>query len=99
MAIAGCGLGAGPGTSNARLTVTADFGSRAIGLFAQSHVPGAETVMTMLERSFRVSTSYGGGFVDSIDGRSGGSGERDWFYYVNGLLAPKGAAGDGRPSR
>jgi uncharacterized protein DUF4430 len=48
--------------------------------------------MRMLERHFRVSTRYGGGFVESIDGRSGSSSRLDWFYYVNGVQAPMGAA-------
>jgi hypothetical protein len=46
----------------------------------------------MLERHFRVRTRYGGGFVQSIDGVSGSSSHLDWFYYVNGVEAAKGAA-------
>jgi hypothetical protein len=46
----------------------------------------------MLERSSRITTRYGGGFVESIDGLSGTSNRRDWFYYVNGVEAPVGAA-------
>jgi hypothetical protein len=46
----------------------------------------------MLERSFSVRTRYGGGFVESIDGLSGNASRRDWFYYVNGIEAPLGAA-------
>jgi len=52
-------------------------------------------VMRLLERSFQVSTRYGGGFVESINGLSGTSDRRDWFYYVNGIEAPLGAAGTG----
>ena len=49
--------------------------------------------MQALQRSFKVSTAYGGGFVESIDGHSGSkSNEVDWFYYVNGIQAAKGAA-------
>jgi hypothetical protein len=49
--------------------------------------------MRMLERSFRqVTTRYGGGFVQSIDGHAGDSSNHDWFYYVNGVQAAKGAA-------
>ncbi len=48
--------------------------------------------MRMLERHFRVSTRYGGGFVESIDGHSGNGSQRDWFYYVNGVQASQGAA-------
>jgi Domain of unknown function (DUF4430) len=93
VAIAGCGLGAGKGTSGVTLTVTRGFGTAAIGSVTEARVPGSETVMRMLERSFRVTTRYGGGFVQSIDGLSGSSARRDWFYYVNGLEASLGAAG------
>jgi len=51
--------------------------------------------MSLLTRNDKVSTRYGGGFVQGIDGHTGGTqqGEpEDWFYYVNGVEAPKGAA-------
>jgi Domain of unknown function (DUF4430) len=92
VAIAGCGLGAGPGTSNVTVTVTRGFGSQPVGTVTSTQVPGSETVMRMLERSFHVTTRYGGGFVESIDGHSGSSSHLDWFYYVNGIEAPVGAA-------
>jgi hypothetical protein len=94
VAVAGCGIGFGPGTgtNDITLTVTRGFGSEAIGAVKVAHVPGSETVMRMLERRFDVSTRYGGGFVESIDGHSGTSAKTDWFYYVNGIEAPQGAA-------
>jgi hypothetical protein len=93
LALGGCGLGAGPGTSNVTITITRGFGSHQLGFATESRVPGGETVMRMLERKFpNVGLRYGGGFVESIDGQSGGSSQRDWFYYVNGVEAPKGAA-------
>ena len=92
LAIAGCGLGAGPGTGGASVTVTSDFGTQRIAALSVSHVPGSETVMRMLERRFDVKTRYGGGFVESINGNTGSSSQRDWFYYVNGVQAPQGAA-------
>ncbi|MBV9007411.1 MAG: DUF4430 domain-containing protein [Solirubrobacterales bacterium] len=88
----GCGVGAGKGTSDVTLTVTRAFGSAEIASITRSKVPGSETVMRALERSFQVQTRYGGGFVESIDGRAGDSSRRDWFYYVNGIEAPRGAA-------
>jgi len=91
--LGGCGVGAGAGTSQVTLTVTRAFGSTQIGSVTKSKVPGSETVMRMLERSFSVQTRYGGGFVQSIDGHSGNSSRNDWFYYVNGVQAPEGAAG------
>ncbi len=51
--------------------------------------------MSLLMRNDAVSTRFGGGFVQSIQGLSGGrqAGEPvDWFYYVNGVEATKGAA-------
>jgi Domain of unknown function (DUF4430) len=95
VAIAGCGLGPGPGTGGASLTVTKNFGGRPVAVVTESRVPGAETVMRMLERHFHVGTKYGGGFVESIDGSAGTSDRTDWFYYVNGVQAPQGAATTG----
>jgi hypothetical protein len=88
----GCGRGAGPGTSNVTVTVTKNFGATQVAHATESRVPGAETVMRALERHFPVSLRYGGGFVESIDGLTGNSSRRDWFYYVNGIQAAKGAA-------
>ena len=88
----GCGLGPGAGTSDVSLTVTRSFGAARVGAITTAKVPGSETVMRMLERSFNVQTRYGGGYVESIDGRSGDSSRHDWFYYVNGIEAPAGAA-------
>ena len=51
--------------------------------------------MSVLLRNATVTTRYGGGFVQSIDGVAGGhEGGRsvDWFYYVNGVEAAQGAA-------
>jgi hypothetical protein len=89
---AGCGLGPGPGTSDVTLTVTRDFGTQQVKTVTEAKVPGSETVMRMLERHFNVSTRFGGGFVQSIDGFAGNSSRNDWFYYVNGIEAPQGAA-------
>jgi hypothetical protein len=92
--VAGCGIGAGagPGTKDASVQVTSDFGAQVIGHAVERHVPGAETDMALLERHFKVATRYGGGFVESIDGHSGTGSHYDWFYYINGIEAPKGAA-------
>jgi hypothetical protein len=92
LACAGCGLGPGPGTGAVNLNVTRGFGATAVRALSSKHVAGSETVMRMLQRSFRVRTRYGGGFVQSIDGFAGSSGSVDWFYYVNGVQAEQGAA-------
>ncbi len=95
LALTGCGLGAGPAPSVVHLTVTHDFGAAVMHSLTAPKVSGQETVMSLLMRNATVSTRYSGGFVQSIDGLPGGS-ERgqpvDWFYYVNGVEAPQGAA-------
>jgi hypothetical protein len=95
LALAGCGLGAGPAPTAVQLTVTRDFGATAMRSFSAPRVVGQETVMSLLMRNASVSTRYSGGFVESIDGFSGGQeggAPVDWFYYVNGVEAPQGAA-------
>lgn len=58
-----------------------------------ANVNEGDTVMRFLEKTHEVETSFGGGFVDSIDGVEGDkAGRRDWFYFVNGIEASKGAA-------
>src|SRR5207248_2028612 len=76
------------------LRVTRDFGIRALGPPARrDSVRESDTVMRFLQAERRVTTRYGGGFVQSIDGLAGsGSAQRDWFYYVNGSEASVGAA-------
>jgi len=95
LALAGCGLGPGkklPG--GARLVVTRDFGQQQLYVARIPQIRSGETVMRMLESRRKVKTSYGGGFVDSIDGlgSSAVAGRSDWFYFVNGIEASIGAA-------
>jgi hypothetical protein len=92
LACGGCGLGPGAATKGVSLTVTGQFGARHVSTISRGKVPGSETVMRMLERSFKISTRYGGGFVESINGLAPAGAHSDWFYYVNGVQAPKGAA-------
>ena len=95
LAVAGCGLGAGEGARGVSVTVTGDFGARPVGVKRVDETKGGETVMRFLQRSFAVKTRYGGGFVQSIEGLSGGSQDGrpvDWFFYVNGIESSKGAA-------
>jgi hypothetical protein len=77
------------------LTVTHDFGASLQRSWSAPRVVGQETAMSLLMRNASVKTRYGGGFVESVDGLSGGEGggqPSDWFYYVNGVEAQKGAA-------
>jgi hypothetical protein len=95
-AAAGCGFGEGstrPG-GGATLRVTRDFGHRELGSTTLDSVRESQTVMRMLRSDFDVTTRFGGRFVQSIDGLEGqGAGEQvDWFYWVNGLEADKGAS-------
>jgi hypothetical protein len=54
----------------------------------------SSTAMRLLDEEAEVETRYGGGFVQSLDGVSARSGSRsfDWFYFVNGVAAERGAA-------
>ena len=93
--IGGCGLGAGQSPGKVSLTVTDGFGKRQLGNPVQAPAPGSETAMRQLQRSHKVETKFGGGFVQSIDGIEGGSVAGrpvDWFFYVNGIESPTGAA-------
>jgi hypothetical protein len=95
LCLAGCGLGPGAAPSAVQLLVTRDFGAHRLGRGGAPKVVGQETVMSLLMRNYTVTTRFAGGFVQSIDGLAGGQegGEpADWFYYVNGVQAPKGAA-------
>ena len=93
---AGCGLGEGDERAGggATLRVTRDFGRTEIGEVRLASVREGQTVMRMLRSEFDVSTRFGGRFVQSIDGLEGqgAGGQVDWFFWVNGLEADKGAA-------
>ena len=96
VAVAGCGFGEGATRGDVTLTVTRDFGGQALheGVEEETATEG-DTVMRLLQDRYEVDTRYGGGFVQEIDGIGGGraDGRRvDWFYYVNGIEAPVGAA-------
>jgi Domain of unknown function (DUF4430) len=95
-AVAGCGFGEGGAKEGggATLRVTRDFGHRALGSVHLDTVHEGETVMRMLRSKFDVTTRFGGRFVQSIDGLEGGGagGQVDWFFFVNGVEADKGAA-------
>jgi hypothetical protein len=95
LAAAGCGFGAGEQVGKVEVRVTRDFGAEPIVTPVVDDVTESDTVMRVLDRSTEISTRYGGGFVASIDGVS--EDERDgrpydWFFYVNGVESPVGAA-------
>ena len=91
---AGCGFGEGDEQDGgASLRVTRDFGHEQLGAKELETIREDETVMRLLQEHHDVETRFGGKFVESIDGveGSGGEGTRDWFYFVNGVLADRGA--------
>jgi hypothetical protein len=95
LAAAGCGFGAGKPSGKVTVTVSRDFGDAQLAPSKHETASDGETVMRLLQRNFTVKTRFGGGFVQEIDGVSGGraKGRRvDWFYYVNGVEASEGAA-------
>jgi Domain of unknown function (DUF4430) len=92
--LAACGLGAGEDAERVSLVVTRDFGASTMGSTTRD-TEGDDTVMRFLQRRFDVRTRFGGGFVQAIEGVSGGREDGrpvDWFYYVNGIEADEGAA-------
>jgi hypothetical protein len=94
LATAGCGLGPGADVGDVQLTVTREYGAVPI-LDTSVGANESDTVMRVLEGEAEISTRYGGGFVHSIDGvaegQHGGD-PYDWFFYVDGVESPIGAA-------
>jgi Domain of unknown function (DUF4430) len=90
VALGGCGFGSGGTSGKAKLWVTRDRGSRVVLV---REVPAGQTALQALARVAKVKTRYGGRFVQSIDGVAGSlAKERDWFYFINGYEADRGAA-------
>ncbi len=95
LAAAGCGLGAGEKLGGVELTVTRDYGRAPMLQRRVEDVTESDSVMRVLEREAEISTRYGGGFVQAIDGveaQEHFSHSLDWFYSVNGVEASVGAA-------
>ena len=87
-ALAGCGGSGDDG--EATLWVTRDRGAEVL---VTTSVPTGVTAMQALRSEADVDTSYGGRFVQSIEGVAGDAdAKRDWFYFVNGVEADRGAA-------
>ena len=95
LAAAGCGVGEGDELGEVSLTVTRDYGAVPVAGPLREDVTEADTVMRVLDRETEIGTRFGGAFVQSIDGLEGeqrGGRPYDWFFYVNGLWSPVGAA-------
>ena len=87
-ALAGCGESGDGG--EATLWVTRDRGAEVL---VTASVTAGVTAMQALRSEADVDTSFGGRFVKSIEGVHGDAGaKRDWFYFVNGVEADRGAA-------
>lgn len=74
---------------------TTNFG-KSILFSKELTIEGGESAMDVLNEVADITCIYGGGFVESINGvksqYAGGEGEKkDWFYYINGMLASVGA--------
>ena len=95
--VAAGGCGVGPGASQegqAELRVTRDFGATELLDGTLDDPTESDTVVRFLDDEADIETSYGGNFVDSIDGLSGsptGGGDEDWFFFVNGYYSDVGA--------
>lgn len=83
--LAGCGTGGGRAT----LWVTTDTGKHVLLV---KQVPAGLSVAQALERETKVTTRYGGRFIESIDGIAGSlSSRHDWFWFVNGIEGDRSA--------
>jgi hypothetical protein len=90
--LAGCGVGSAP--TAVQVLVTREFGSHVLSRSGSLKAGDRETVMGLLMDHDAVGTASEGHIVQSIDGfaASESAGQPlDWFYYVNGVEAPKGA--------
>jgi hypothetical protein len=94
-AVVAAGCGPGSAVGGVELTVTRDYGATLLLRRAVGDVTESDTVMRVLERNAKISTSYGGDFVQSIEGLEGegrSGGYFDWLFYVNGVESTIGAA-------
>lgn len=88
---AGCGEQA-PTGDPVTLSVTTGFGQNAVGAYKETAVTAGLTAMRQLQRQAKVTTTYSGKFVDSIDGLKTGTSNGAWLFYVDGIESDIGAA-------
>ncbi len=82
-------------TFNVQVVITKNFG-RSLMLEEYVQIETGTTAMDTLKKVAEVETRYGGGFVYSINNVSSqytgtNPTKKDWFFYVNGMLANVGA--------
>ena len=96
VAAGGCGFGAGESSEGeAILTVTREYGAVPMVDATVSDPAESDTVIRVLDREAEITTRYGGGFVQSIEGVAGGIEDGrsvDWFFFVNGIESGRGGA-------
>jgi Domain of unknown function (DUF4430) len=81
LAVAGCGGAHEHGT--ATLWVTREDGANVV--YAGPVGAGSDGIRTV-EQKLKVTTRYGGRYLQSVNGIAGSLGsQRDWFYFVNGV--------------
>jgi hypothetical protein len=89
LALAGCG-GSGRGHGTATLWVTTDRGAHVV---FSGPVPAGSDGIRTVEGKLKVTTRYGGRYLQSVNGMSGSlAQQRDWFYFVNGMEGGRSAA-------
>jgi hypothetical protein len=72
------------------VTVTREFGRQRL---VEARAAPDQSALDALRRAARVDTSYGGRFVEAIDGLHGDrSAGWDWLYFINGFESDRGAA-------
>ena len=90
LALAAASCGGEPHHGTATLWVTRDRGAHVL---YTGTVPAGLTAMQALTRARKVTTRYGGRFVQSIDGVHGSlARQRDWFFFVDGIEGDRSAA-------
>jgi Domain of unknown function (DUF4430) len=81
LAVAGCDGAREHGT--ATLWVTREDGANVV--YAGQVGAGSDGIRTV-EQKLKVTTRYGGRYLESVNGIAGSLGsQRDWFYFVNGV--------------
>jgi len=89
LVLAGCGAN-GRGHGTATLWVTRDRGAHVI---FSGPVPAGSDGIRTVERKLKVTTRYGGRYLESVNGIAGSlTKQSDWFFYVNGIEGARSAA-------
>jgi hypothetical protein len=89
LALAGCG-GSGRAHGTAILWVTTDRGAHVV---FSGPVPAGSDGIRTVEGKLKVTTRYGGRYLQSVNGLSGSlTQQRDWFFFVNGIEGNRSAA-------